>query len=159
MFRNSTEYVIRGLAELVARESPDPVMIDELVNGTGLPRDFLAKLFQQLARAGIVQGVRGRGGGFMLAKRPEDVTLMDVVEAIEGKNTYDRCVVGLDRCNDQMPCAQHDLYKPVRQQLKNYLNSTTLADLSKSLQAKPAWQALRLQRPSRSAARNEQSPV
>jgi len=53
----------------------------------------------------------------------------------------DACVVGLERCNDQMPCPQHDLYKPIRQRLKAYMQTTTLADLAASLQAKQAWQA------------------
>jgi Rrf2 family iron-sulfur cluster assembly transcriptional regulator len=145
MFRSTTEYVIRGLAELSARDADEPVMLDSLIHGTDLPRDFLAKLFQKLTRAGVLRSVRGRGGGFALAKAAHEITLMQVVEAIEGTGTYDGCVVGLDRCNDHMPCAQHDLYKPIRQRLKDYLNTTTLADLSASLKAKPSWRALRQQ--------------
>jgi DNA-binding IscR family transcriptional regulator len=64
---------------------------------------------------------------------------MEVLEAIEGPQTMDRCVVGLEKCNDHMPCPQHDLYKPIRQRLKDYLNTTTLADLSASLKTKLAW--------------------
>lgn len=114
-------------------------MLDDLVNGTNLPRDFLAKIFQKLVHHGILKSAKGRGGGFSLAKPPHDVALIDIIEAVEGPQLLDACVVGLEKCNDQMPCAQHDLYKPIRQRLKDYLETTTLADLSASLRSKQAW--------------------
>jgi Rrf2 family iron-sulfur cluster assembly transcriptional regulator len=67
---------------------------------------------------------------------------MQIVEAIEGPKPLDGCVVGLDKCTDDAPCPQHDLYKPIRQRLKDYMNTTTLADLASSLKAKQSWQRL-----------------
>jgi DNA-binding IscR family transcriptional regulator len=69
---------------------------------------------------------------------------MQIIEVMEGYQCFDRCVVGLERCNDQMPCPQHDLYKPIRQRLKDYLKTTTLADLASSLKSKPSWQKVHL---------------
>jgi Rrf2 family protein len=143
IFSKPTEYAIRGLSELAARGSDGHVLLDDLVAGADLPRDFLAKLFQKLVRAGILVSAKGRGGGFMLAKPQHQVALMDIVTAIEGPQVLDRCVVGLEKCNDQMPCAQHDLYKPIRQRLMDYLHTTTLADLAASLRSKPSWSARR----------------
>lgn len=137
IFSNPAEYAIRGLSELVTRGSGErPMLLDEIVEGTDLPRDFMAKVFQRLVRGGVLKSVRGRGGGFSLARPAHEITLMQVVASIEGPQELDRCVVGLDRCNDQMPCAQHDLYKPIRQRLKDYMNTTTLADMAASLKAK-----------------------
>jgi Rrf2 family transcriptional regulator, iron-sulfur cluster assembly transcription factor len=141
IFSSSTEYAIRGLSELAGR-APEggSMMLDELVAGTDLPRDFMAKIFQRLVRAGILKSARGRGGGFTLARPAHEITLMHIVEAIEGPQLMDQCVVGLERCNDTMPCPQHDLYKPIRQRLKDYMNTTTVADLAASLRTKPSWQ-------------------
>ena len=139
IFSSSTEYAIRGLSELAARKADGPIMLDDLVAGTGLPRDFVAKIFQKLVHAGILRSAKGRGGGFALARAQHEITLMDIVEAIEGPQLLDACVVGLERCNDHMPCAQHDLYKPIRQRLKDYLRTTTLADMAASLRSKQAW--------------------
>lgn len=119
-------------------------MLDELVAGTDLPRDFLAKVFQKLVHGGVLRSAKGRGGGFSLARPAHEITLMSIVEAIDGPQIYDRCVVGLEKCNDQMPCPQHDLYKPIRQRLKDYMLTTTLADLAASLKAKHAWRQVRL---------------
>src|ERR1044071_4497470 len=100
IFSNATEYAIRGLSELAARGVNGPVMLDELVVGTDLPRDFLAKIFQKLVRAGILRSAKGRGGGFALAKPQYEVTLLDIVQAVEGPPLLDACGVGLARCHD-----------------------------------------------------------
>lgn len=139
IYSSATEYAIRGVSELAARNADGPVLLDELVAGTGLPRDFVAKIFQKLVRSGVLRSAKGRGGGFALARPAHAITLMDIVEAVEGPQTLDACVVGFDRCNDHMPCAQHDLYKPIRQRLKDYLQTTTLADMAASLRTKQAW--------------------
>jgi len=139
IFSSATEYAIRGLSELAGRNPSGPIMLDDLVVGTGLPRDFLAKIFQKLVRAGILRSAKGRGGGFALARAQHEIRLLDIVEAVEGPQLLDACVVGLEKCNDAMPCAQHDLYKPIRQRLKDYLSTTTLADLASSLRSKQSW--------------------
>src|SRR5215212_7738766 len=142
LFAKPTEYAIRGLSELACRSPDRLLMLDELIKGTDLPRDFLAKLFQQLVRAGILRSSKGRGGGFALGRLAHEITIMNIVEAIEGPGPLDGCVIGLAQCNDEMPCSQHDVYKPIRQRLKDYMNTTTLADLASSLKSKPSWQAL-----------------
>jgi Rrf2 family protein len=114
-------------------------MLDELVEGTNLPRDFMAKVFQRLVHAGLLRSSKGRGGGFSLSRPAHEITMMQIVEAMEGQQLMDRCVVGLERCHDHMPCPQHDLYKPIRQRLKDYMSTTTLADLAASLKAKYAY--------------------
>ena len=139
---NPTEYAIRGLGELASRADGQIMLLDQLVAGTDLPRDFLAKIFQKLVRGGILRSSKGRGGGFALARPAHEITLMQIIEAVEGRTAFDRCVVGLAECNDAMPCPQHDLYKPIRQRLRDYLNMTTVADMASSLKAKQAWRKI-----------------
>lgn len=140
IFSNTVAYAIRGLSELAARgASGKRVLLDDLVVGSDLPRDFLAKIFQRLAKAGIVASAKGRGGGFLLARATHQVTLLQIVEAIDGPSPEARCAIGLATCDDAQPCAMHDLYKPIRQRLKDHLRTTTLADLASSLRSKPGW--------------------
>lgn len=140
IFTTTTEYAIRGLAELSGRvQDGRSIMLDDLVAGTTLPRDFLAKVFQRLVKAGLLKSAKGRGGGFTLGRPAHEITLKDIVESIDGPIHLDRCAVGLDKCNDHQPCPQHDLYKPIRQRLKDYLATTTVADLASSLKTKQAW--------------------
>ena len=142
IFTSTTEYAVRGLSELASRSGGRSMLLDQLVAGTDLPRDFMAKVFQKLVRAGLLRSAKGRGGGFTLARPAHEISLFDIVEAIEGAQRMDQCVVGLEKCNDLMPCPQHDLYKPIRQRLKDYLATTTLADLAASLKAKQAWRVV-----------------
>ena len=145
IFTSASEYAIRGLSEMAIKAREGPMLLDELVNGAHppLPRDYLAKVFQKLVHGGVLRSVKGRGGGFTLARPPHQISVMDIVEAVDGPQRFDGCVVGLEQCNDSMPCPQHDLYKPIRQRLKDYLMTTTLADLASSLKSKQARQAAR----------------
>src|SRR5690349_6060922 len=102
IYSSTTEYAIRGLSELAIREPGKRVLLDQLVAGTTLPRDFMAKVFQKLAKAGLLKSAKGRGGGFELARPAHEITLSDIVGAIEGEQAYDQCVVGLEKCNDTM---------------------------------------------------------
>jgi len=145
IFTNPTEYAIRALSELVLlAEQADTrnvkrvgyVMLDRLAESGSLPREFMAKLFRQLVEAGILISAKGPGGGFALARPPHEITIEQIMEAMDGPHRTDQCVVGLAKCDDQMHCPQHDLFKPIRQRLKAYLNTTTLADTSASLREK-----------------------
>lgn len=145
IFTNPTEYSIRALSELVllaeqAVETPGKrggyIMLDRLAESASLPREFMAKLFRQLVEAGILISAKGPGGGFALARPPHEISLDQIMEAMDGPHRTDQCVVGLAKCNDTMPCPQHDLFKPIRQRLKSYLMTTTLADTSASLKEK-----------------------
>jgi Rrf2 family transcriptional regulator, iron-sulfur cluster assembly transcription factor len=136
IYGSTTVYAIRGLSALAARSPGERVMLEELILGTDLPRDFLAKIFQRLVHYGLLNSARGRRGGFALAKPAHKISILDVVCALEGESAMDRCVVGLTACNDKTACPQHDLFKPIRQRLKNYMSDTTLADLAAALQAK-----------------------
>lgn len=145
IFNSPTEYAIRGLSELALRAPPTgSLMLDKLVEGTDLPREFLAKVFQKLVKGGILRSAKGRGGGFSFARPVHEITLLHIVEALDGPLATDGCVVGFEQCDDSMPCPQHDLYKPIRQRLKDFLSTTTVADLSASLRSKESWRKVAL---------------
>ncbi|HZK80193.1 MAG TPA: Rrf2 family transcriptional regulator [Humisphaera sp.] len=135
-FSTTTQYAIRGLSELAVRAGQESMMLDQLIAGADLPREFLAKIFQQLVKARILTSSKGRGGGFALARPTHQISLMQIIHAIDGPTACDGCVLGLKECTDQAPCSQHDLYKPIRQRLNDYLSTTTLADLAASLKCK-----------------------
>ena len=145
IFSNPSEYAIRALSELVLMSQDAPlggsrragfVMLDKLTEQANLPREFLAKIFRQLVEGGVLTSAKGPGGGFALARPPHEISLLNVIDIVDGGHQLDGCVVGLARCNDQMSCPQHDLFKPIRQRLRAYLSTTTLADTGASLKEK-----------------------
>jgi Rrf2 family transcriptional regulator, iron-sulfur cluster assembly transcription factor len=136
IFGTTTEYALRGIAELEIKSGGKTVLLDQLIVGTDLPREFMAKVMQRMVKAGLLLSSKGRGGGFKLAKPSHEIRMLDILIAMEGEERPLRCVLGFSRCNDAVPCAQHDLYKPIRQRLNDYLTTTTVADLAASLRQK-----------------------
>ena len=89
----------------------------------------LAKVHQRLAKAGLLLPVRGPGGGVTLRKPPEEITLLDVYEAIEGPMPVCECVFGMPVCG-RSRCLFGGLLKDVNERIQKYFQETTLADLA-----------------------------
>lgn len=116
----------------LARRAPGTVvMIDEVSREEEIPKSFAAKIFQSLVRAGLVRSNRGTGGGFTLARDPEQVTVLDVIEAIEGKIAFQRCLTEPTQCNHQGGCALCGLFEQAQDRVKEVFSRTTLADLAR----------------------------
>lgn len=124
------EYGILGLLNLARREPGEVVMIDALSRDEGIPRSFLAKVFQQLARAGLVRSLRGVGGGFALAREPEQITVLEVLEAIEGRVALQRCTLDVAACRDVAGCPLCGLLGRAQDRMRDVLGQTTLAELA-----------------------------
>lgn len=136
MYSTTCSYSIRALCRLTIIHPDGYVRIQDICEGSALPSHFIAKIFRDLVRAGLLVSAKGRGGGYALARPAKDIRLYDIVEAIDGVDSYQQCVVGLAQCNDKQPCPQHEQFKAIRQRMLSFLNSTTLADMSKALNKK-----------------------
>jgi Rrf2 family protein len=136
LYSTTCSYAIRAMSRLAVVRPEGYVRIQELCEGTELPSHFLAKIFRELVSAGLLKSAKGRGGGFALAKRPSEIRLYDIVDAIDGIGSYSQCVVGLAKCDASQPCPQHDAFLPVRQQIIVYLEHTTLDQMSEALAKK-----------------------
>ena len=83
----------------------------------------------ELVAAGLVRSVRGKRGGILLARPPEEITLLQISEAVEARQWLGRCLLGLVTCSDERACPVHNFWKDARQQIESTLRSTTLADV------------------------------
>jgi len=136
LYSNACAYAIRAMCRLAMVRPDGYVLLDELCEGSDLPRHFVAKIFQDLVRKGLLASAKGRGGGFALAKKATKITLYDIVAVIDGVDQLDHCVVGMSKCDGKQPCPQHDSFEPIRNQLKVYLMSTTLEQMAETLKQK-----------------------
>jgi Rrf2 family transcriptional regulator, iron-sulfur cluster assembly transcription factor len=105
------------------------VMIDEVSREEKIPKSFLAKIFQSLGKAGLVRSYRGTGGGFALVKKPEEITVLEVIEAIEGKIAFQRCLQEVPNCGHMDGCALCGLFEQAQDRVKEVFTQTSLADL------------------------------
>lgn len=120
-----------GLMCLARRPSGSVVMIDDVSREERIPKSFAAKIFQSLVRAGLVRSNRGSGGGFTLARSPEQITVLEVIEAIEGKIALQRCLAEPTACDHSGGCALCGLFEQAQDRVKEVFSRTTLADLGK----------------------------
>lgn len=94
------------------------------------PSNYLGKLLRQIARAGIVEGRKGRNGGFRLAGAWQSVSLFDALLPVEHFDSFTLCILGKTKCGRAKPCRLHKGWSQVRDKCMEYLSNTTLADLA-----------------------------
>jgi Rrf2 family transcriptional regulator, iron-sulfur cluster assembly transcription factor len=124
-------YAVEGLLALGKKPFGVTMLLRDIALSGKVPETFLAKIFQKLARAGVLQSSRGAIRGYALARRPKDIKVKDIFLAIEGPDLFDRCVFWSDRCAESNPCPMHSRWKRVRRQVEKMMEEATLADLLK----------------------------
>lgn len=108
---------------------------DELAEAGQVPVHFLGKILQALARAGLIVSQRGMAGGFSLARPAEQLTLLDVVEAVEGPLALNRCLSAATPCSRQAWCAAHALWARAQRALADVLRSSSILELARQTRA------------------------
>ena len=126
-----SRYAIEGLVVLARTPFGTTMQLRDIADAGGVPQNFLAKIFQKLKRANIVASSRGAVRGYALARRAKEINVKDVLLAVEGSDTFDRCVFWSDRCAEAAPCPMHIHWKRVRQDIAALMQRTTVADLAK----------------------------
>lgn len=123
-----TDYAVRCVLFLSKR--PDDVfMTEEIAAEMDVPRSFLAKILQKLSKADIVKSFRGVRGGFSLARRPANISLLDVIKAIEGGVELNRCAVDFSACDRSVDCTVHPVWVELSKRVEQYLGRTNFRDL------------------------------
>jgi Rrf2 family protein len=123
-------YALEGLAYLSTRPHGTVVALQEIAEARELPASFLSKIFQKLARHGIMSAERGRGRGYALARGADEITVREVLSAVEGPEALDRCFFWSGRCADSNPCPLHYRFRELRPVLESWLNEITLAEFA-----------------------------
>jgi len=146
MFSTKAEYGVRVMVELARRAGDDPVPLAEIAAHDGLPLAYLEHLVARLRKAGLVDSRRGSRGGYMLARPSSEITMAEVVEALEGSIAPIECIsqapdgsivcsresrpAGAGRAGTESHvCPTKLLWTRVRFSIVNTLRETTLADL------------------------------
>jgi Rrf2 family protein len=135
IFSRLCEYAIRALTHMAANPANIASAV-EIAKAEDVPLPVLSKVLQELARKGMIESRRGPGGGFLLSRRPELITLRDIVAAIDGLDHFMDCVAGLKVCSEDAPCPLHNTWIGMRTQILVALETTTLAQMSQAAQKK-----------------------
>ena len=128
-FTKAEEYGILGVLYLAERNDATVTPLSEISEAREIPEKFLAKIFQSLSRAGIVRSHRGVRGGFTLAKNPAEVTIKEILEAIQGPYHLIKCIKDKEICEKSDFCALRELLRAAEERLVSVFEEHTLADL------------------------------
>ena len=124
----SITYAFAALSTIARAENNQPIMARQIAQAHHIPLEYLLKILQQLSRSGVIRGIRGPRGGFFIDQRAEDITLLNVIEAVEGSFIS----------NHSSPANPNQLhsnkllsqtFRQAAQQAADVLTQTTLADL------------------------------
>ena len=133
MIRISTRgrYALRAMVDLALHADGEPVLRRDIARRQGISADYVAQLFRPLCAVGLVDGVKGPGGGYVLARAPVAISAGDVVRAVEGPVAVVQCALPSDEpsCNRVDGCVTHLLWKRLSETMTEFLDSVTLQDL------------------------------
>lgn len=137
-FSMSIEYAIHGLVYLAASGSASATLISEIACAIRVPESYLRKVFQLLARSGIVASHRGAKGGFSRARDPSGITLKDVVEAIDGTLPVYTCLKATRKCPETKACAVSAAFNAARRNMAKVLEATSIRNLARGISKRSA---------------------
>lgn len=123
-------YAVTAMLDLALHDKQGAISLAEIAGRQGISLSYLEQLFARLRRSGLVDSVRGPGGGYTLALPPEDISVAEIVVAINENIDATRCGGG-ENCMGEERCLTHQLWEELSQRIYGFLNEITLGDLVK----------------------------
>lgn len=134
MLSNTSKYALRAVIYLALNEDgATKIGIKQISKELQIPTPFLGKILQSLAKHKLLVSTKGPHGGFGLAKNAYEISLMDIVEIIDGMDNFNMCILGLHPCSDKDDnhhCPIHQNYATVREQLKVLFETENVGELA-----------------------------
>jgi Rrf2 family transcriptional regulator, iron-sulfur cluster assembly transcription factor len=135
MLSNTCKYAIRATIYLAVNATKNnKIGIKKIAEDLEIPTPFLGKILQILAKNKILSSTKGPNGGFGIGRDPSSIRLMELVEIIDGTDSFENCIIGLHPCKDQgQQCSVHDSYAPMREGITKIFNKKTIQDLAEEV--------------------------
>jgi len=125
-----SRYGLRFMAELAASYGRGSVSMKDIARSQGLSEKYLSQILITLKSAGLVKGFRGVHGGYILAKSPDEITLKDIVNVLEGDLSLIDCVNDPGKCPREPICVTQEVWQKVGHAISQTLDSITLSELA-----------------------------
>jgi Rrf2 family protein len=133
IFSASATHALRAMTHLAASPRTEAMLGRDLADEIRVPTHYLAKVLAALARAGLLTAARGARGGYRLARPPNEIALLEIVEPFEGKRVRPGCLLQPDQpCHDEGACSAHGAWSKVKARYLEFLERTTLADIQEA---------------------------
>lgn len=121
-------YAVTAMLDLAFHSERRPVTLTDIAKRQEISLSYLEQLFARLRRSGMVEGVRGPGGGYQLSRKAASISIAEIISAVDETIDSTRCG-GQANCQNAEPCLTHDLWMGLSDQIRDYLDSITLEDV------------------------------
>jgi Rrf2 family iron-sulfur cluster assembly transcriptional regulator len=125
------EYGLRGLLFLTKQPTDRLFLVSEVSKAQRITKTYLAKIFQRLSKTGLLKSTRGLNGGFNLGKPAKEITMKQVIEALEGPIVLKRCLLRQGECDEEESCPLHEVFEEAQEKFLEVLDRTTIEDLAR----------------------------
>lgn len=132
-FSRQCEYALQAVMYLALSSNGESTSIKELTEKLQIPYHFLAKILQDLTYKGLLESHKGPAGGFKLRKSVQEITALNIVEAIDGVEFKDKCLLGFPDCSSLTPCAAHEKWHILREEIYAMLANKKISDLAREM--------------------------
>ncbi|MEX0289964.1 MAG: Rrf2 family transcriptional regulator [Flavobacteriaceae bacterium] len=140
MFSNSSKYAIKAVLFLALHTNKNKkLMVKDICKPINVPKAYLAKLLQDLSRHDVVSSTRGPKGGFYLSEENREISVIQIVNIIDGKKRIESCILSLEDCNKDKPCPLHHTVSQSKSEMVKSLQSTSIKELAEDLKTKKAF--------------------
>jgi len=130
-------FAVTAMIDLAMNNSEGPVTLAEISERQRISLSYLEQLFGKLRRRTLVSSVRGPGGGYTLARKSDELSVAEIIRAVDEPIDATQCA-GKENCRDDRKCLTHDLWASLNERIFDYLNGVTLAQLVTKAQAEEA---------------------
>lgn len=137
LYSKRCEYALRALIWAAIHRIGVRFQAAEVCREAGIPESYTRKVFQALTQGGFLEAARGPGGGYSLAKPPEETAVLDVIKAVDGPDTFDHCILGLPCCGSEHPCPLHYVWADTKEKLLEQLAGQTLREVADAIARRP----------------------
>lgn len=121
-------FAVTAMLDLALQGADKPVTLAGISERQGISLSYLEQLFSRLRRNGLVKSVRGPGGGYCIARKTEDISVSEIISAVDELIDATQCG-GQENCHDDRRCMTHDLWASLNSKILEYLSGVSLADL------------------------------
>ena len=142
LISQGAQYAISAIIALSKQPEGQTVSAADLAKPLNCPAAYLSQVLSKLKPSGIIQSQRGLKGGVYLAKAPQEISLLDVIEAIDGTDFFRNCFLGIEGCGQIEPCPFHDFWSKERVKIQEWLMNTNFSEVEESMS--DTWFDLRL---------------
>jgi Rrf2 family iron-sulfur cluster assembly transcriptional regulator len=119
---------VTAMLDLAYHSEKGPITLTDIATRQIISLSYLEQLFSRLRKSGMVTGVRGPGGGYQLSRKPEEINIAEIINAVDEQLDSTKCG-GKGNCHNNGPCLTHDLWAGLSEQIYDYLSNISLAEI------------------------------